>query len=76
MDQLTRFLVYNTTPKTAMDYEDLTARKKELKTASGDVDRRLMLLSPDFGRNYGKKTKGDKETFLTPIDFSIFFLKP
>lgn len=52
MDQLTRFLIYNTMPKTDMDYEEL--RKKEINVTGGDVDRRLMLLSPDFGRNYGK----------------------
>lgn len=54
MDQLTRFLVYNKMPTTDMDYEALSAHKKEMKKTSGDVDRRLMLLSPDFGRNYGR----------------------
>lgn len=50
MDQLTKYLVYNKTPKcrNEMDYEAIKAQKKEEnEKKDGIVDKRLRLLSPD-----------------------------
>ncbi|XP_045760669.1 inactive ubiquitin carboxyl-terminal hydrolase MINDY-4B isoform X1 [Maniola jurtina] len=52
MDQLTRFLVYNKIPisKYSMNYEAMRTEKKQQKEKGGEVDKRLLLLSPDLGR--------------------------
>lgn len=51
MDQLTRFLVYNKVPisKYSMNYEAMKTEKKQLKQKGGEIDKRLLLLSPDLG---------------------------
>lgn len=60
MDQLTKYIVYNRTPKSrnAMDYESIKKQKKEEKVEGekeGLPDKRLLLLSPELGRrNDGK----------------------
>ncbi|CAH2232101.1 jg4775 [Pararge aegeria aegeria] len=52
MDQLTRFLVYNKVPisKNNMNYEAMRTEKKQQNERGGEIDKRLLLLSPDLGR--------------------------
>ncbi|XP_048005860.1 inactive ubiquitin carboxyl-terminal hydrolase MINDY-4B [Leguminivora glycinivorella] len=51
MDHLTKYLLYNRTPKTndKMDYEAIKAQQKG-NQEKGNIDKRLLLLSPDLGR--------------------------
>lgn len=50
MDQLTKFLVYNKTPKSQnSDYDAM--KKEEKKETSAASNKRLLLLSPDLGRS-------------------------
>lgn len=71
MDQLTNFLVYNKTPtcKNSMNYEALITAKKEQNQKDGDIDKRLLLLSPDLGR----MTEGMYNIFCF-FDLKHFFL--
>lgn len=57
MDQLTKYLVYNRTPKCRndMDYEAIKAQKKEEEQKGGIIDKRLRLLSPDRESDYEGK---------------------
>lgn len=57
MDQLTKYLVYNKTPKcrNTMDYDAIKAQKKETKETGGVIDKRMLLLSPDMERDYEGK---------------------
>lgn len=54
MDQLTKYLVYNKTPKSReMDYDAMKTEKKqqdEGKPVEGKIDKTLLLLSPELGR--------------------------
>ncbi|CAH0723010.1 unnamed protein product, partial [Brenthis ino] len=52
MDQLTKFLVYNKTPicKNSMNYEAMKSVKKDSPQIEGEIDKRILLLSPDLGR--------------------------
>lgn len=52
MDQLTKFLVYNKTPKSReMDYDTMKSEKKEGRTeVEGRIDKTLLLLSPELAR--------------------------
>ncbi|KAM3955395.1 LOW QUALITY PROTEIN: inactive ubiquitin carboxyl-terminal hydrolase MINDY-4B-like [Aphomia sociella] len=51
MDPLTKFLVYNKTPKcrNAMDYDAMKSQKEQ-KQVGGNIDKRLLLLSPEMIR--------------------------
>lgn len=48
-DHLTKYIVYNRTPKHNMDYEAMKTQKKEI-AAKGIMDKRLLLLSPELGK--------------------------
>lgn len=49
VDHLTKYIVYNKTPKQCMDYEAMKTQKKE-NAATGIMDKRLLLLSPELGK--------------------------
>ncbi|PZC73608.1 hypothetical protein B5X24_HaOG209053 [Helicoverpa armigera] len=57
MDQLTKYLVYNKTPKcrNEMDYDAIKAQKKESEKKGGVIDKRLLLLSPDLERHFEER---------------------